>query len=158
VNALRAWHLAFVAALAALAVPRPAVAQFDSADARASIGVSIVSGFSVRKTQDLFVGALPTGQGAAAIDVPIGSSSVARFNVTGQAGGAVPFTVALPSSITIQRIGSGETMAVDGFRSSVSSESPGSVYTLLVGATLHVDANQRAGHYVGTFTVTVNQL
>ena len=63
-----------------------------------------------------------------------------------------------PASITIRRVGGGETMAVDGFRSNVSSESPSSPYTLLVGATLHVEANQRAGQYIGTFTVTINQL
>ena len=54
-------------------------------------------------------------------------------------------------------------MRVDGFRSRVRQECgrgdcPGLPYILEVGATLHVDPRQRAGNYVGTFTITVNQL
>jgi hypothetical protein len=79
----------------------------------------------------------------------------------------VHFSVVLPPEITLQRVGGAEVMRVDGFRSNVRSDCmpgvpaekcPGSPYTLLVGATLHVAPGQTAGHYVGTFTVTVNQL
>ena len=173
--------------LVALAMASPARAQYDSSAVQANIGTSIVPALSVQKTQDLIVGAFRPGQGGT-VDVNViesngnpvssrtssggvalaaGAFSAAQFSVTGPPGGPVHFTVVLPSSITIQRIGGGETMTVDRFRSSISSDCapgapagscPGSPYTLMVGATLHVDANQAAGRYIGTFTVTVNQL
>ena len=58
-------------------------------------------------------------------------------------------------------------MSVDTFRSNVNPDCgsgavaaacPGSPYTLSVGATFHVQPNQLAGRYVGSFTITVNQL
>lgn len=173
---------------AALLPARPAGAQHGSASAQSSVGASIVPGLSVQKTQDLIVGAFRPGQGVGTVEVDAGGAgggsatsrtasggialaagafSAARFSVTGTAGGPVHFHVVLPSSITIQRVGGGETMKVDRFRGSLSSECgagaaaagcPGSPYTLLVGATLHVEPNQVAGQYVGTFNVTVNQL
>jgi hypothetical protein len=173
--------------LAVFAMALPVRAQYDSSATQATVGVSIVPALSVQKTQDLIVGAFRPGQGGT-VDVNVveangnaGSSrtssggvalaasafSAAQFSVAGPSGGPVHFTVVLPSSITIERIGGGETMTVDQFRSNInsgcqpgtSSEScPGSPYTLMVGATLHVDSNQAAGRYIGTFTVTVNQL
>jgi Domain of unknown function (DUF4402) len=165
-----------------------ALAQHDSAGAQAGIGASVVPGLGVQKTQDLVVGAFRPGQSLGTVDLDVvrstgslaasrsasggvslaaGTFSAAQFNVTGPSGSQVHFAVVLPSSITIQRVGGSETMTVDRFRSNLSpdcapgapaSSCPGSPYTLLVGATLHVDPNQRAGQYVGTFTVTVNQL
>jgi hypothetical protein len=173
--------------LAILAMASPVRAQYDSAAAQANVGASIVPALAVQKTQDLIVGAFRPGQGGT-VDVNVigangnagssrtssggvaladGGFSAASFSVTGPSGGPVHFTVVLPSSITIQRIGGAETMTVDSFRSNINSDCqpgapsgtcPGSPYTLMVGATLHVDPNQTAGSYVGTFTVTVNQL
>ena len=179
--------LAGALVLAGLAMASPALAQYDAAASEANIGASIVPALSVQKTQDLIVGAFRPGLGGT-VDVNVvegnesgassrtssggvalaaGAFSAAQFSVTGPSGAPVHFTVVLPSSITIQRVGGGETMTVDRFRSNISSDCapgtpagscPGSPYTLMVGATLHVDSNQTAGRYVGTFTVTVNQL
>jgi hypothetical protein len=159
--------------------------QQSSAAAEASAAASVVPALSVQKTQDLIVGAFRPGDtlGTVDVDVPTSSGgersssggvtlaassfSAAQFNVTAAGAGPVHFAVVLPSDITIQRIGGVETMRVDGFRTNVSPDClagsppgacPGSPYTLLVGATLHVNARQAAGQYVGTFTVTVNQL
>jgi hypothetical protein len=183
----RSLRLAGTLVLAALALASPARAQHNSSTAEAKVGASIVPALSVQKTQDLIVGAFRPGQGGT-VDVNVveangnaassrtssggvalaaGAFSAAQFSVAGPSGGPVHFTVVLPSSITIQRIGGGETMTVDRFRSNISSDCapgapagscPGSPYTLMVGATLHVDPNQAAGRYIGTFTVTVNQL
>jgi uncharacterized protein DUF4402 len=173
----------------ALAVLTPAASgQESAAIAEAGIGVSIISGVSLQKAQDLIVGEFRPGQTLGTVDVTVAESnggaatsrsasggvalagsafSAAQFSVTGPPGGPVHFNVVLPSSIRIQRIGGSETMTVDRFRSNVSPDCgpgtpaggcPGSPYTLMVGATLHVDPNQTAGRYVGTFTVTVNQL
>jgi hypothetical protein len=158
----------------------PAAAQQDSANARASIGVSLVPALSVQKTQDMIVGAFRPGGVTGTVEINVagaasrtatggvalaaGPFSAAEFSVAGAGGRPVHFTIDLPRSITIQRTGGSETMTVDAFRSNLSSDCGpgasgcGSPYTLLVGATLHVEANQKAGQYVGTFTVTVNQL
>lgn len=144
------------ALVAAFFSARPASAQHDFANTRASIGVSIVPALSVQKSRDLVVGA--SGPSELAAD------SAAVFQVTGPAGGTLLFTVALPSSTTARRVGGSETITVEGFHSNLSSMCPAGAsgcalpYTLLVGATARVDSNQRAGQYVGTFTVTVHQL
>ena len=173
----------------ALAILAPAaLGQESSATRQAAVGASIVSAVSLQKSQDLIVGEFRPGQTFGTVDVNVAESSggvassrsasggvalagstfsAAQFSVTGPPGGPVHFTVVLPSSIRIQRIGGSETMTVDRFRSNVASNCasgaaagscPESPYTLMVGATLHVDPNQTAGRYVGTFTVTVNQL
>jgi hypothetical protein len=181
-------HVRRVLALLALLVVAPtARGQHTSAGGKAGVGVSIVSALAVQKAQDLMVGAFRPGESFGTVDVNViesngilavsrsatggvalaaGPFSAAQFSVSGVSG-PVHFAVVLPSTITIQRIGGSETMTVDRFRSNLSPDcaagaSAGncaaSPYTLLVGATLHVDANQAAGQYVGTFTVTVNQL
>lgn len=164
----------------------PALAQQPStAWAEGRVGAAIVTGLSVQKSQDLILGEFRPGPlpGTVELDVLESGSatsrsssggvalagaafSAAEFSVSSHAGAPVHFTVGLPAAITIQRVGGGEQMRVDRFRSNVRQECAGaaaascsgSPYTLLVGATLHVEAGQPAGRYVGTFTVTVNQL
>ena len=60
--------------------------------------------------------------------------------------------------ITVTRIGGTETMTVDtwtvsgtGTRNVVAKE----LFSFNVGGTLHVNANQAEGVYVGTFTVDI---
>ncbi len=181
VRATRAFVALAFAALGADA----AAAQQNSFAGQASVGASIVSAVSVQKSQDLVLGEFRPSSAAGTVELNVlesgsGASrtssggvalagaafSAAEFAVSSHAGGPVHFTVVLPPAITIQRIGGSESMRVDGFRSNVrqdcgagasASGCTGSPYTLLVGATLHVEPGQRAGNYVGTFTVTVNQ-
>jgi len=51
-------------------------------------------------------------------------------------------------------------MTVDTFVHNAASVAPYQLapFTLLVGATLNVGANQAVGTYVGTFSITVTQL
>ena len=175
-----------VVSVVLLAVADGSLAQRDSSSSESGIGVAIVPGLSVQKARDLIVGEFRPGESSGTVDIDVaqgrlGSArsasggvalagaafSAAEFSVTAPAGGPVHFAVVLPASITITRLGGSETMTVDRFRSNVSADcGPGappggcseSPYTLLVGATLHVASNQTAGQYVGTFTVTVNQL
>lgn len=168
-------------AVALLGVSR-AEAQQSSSFVAGSMDVSIVSAVSVSKSQDLVLGEFRPGEVPGTVELNLtqsasggsrtssggvalsGSSfSAAEFSVSAHTGSPVHFTVVLPPAITIQRIGGGENMRVDGFRSHIrqlcpTDSCPGSPYMLQVGATLHVEAGQRAGRYVGTFTVTVNQL
>ena len=67
-------------------------------------------------------GASRTSSGGVAL---AGSSfSAAEFSVSAHTGSPVHFTVALPPAITIQRIGGGESMRVDGFRSNIHQACP----------------------------------
>ena len=157
-------------------------AQQNSSSREGSVAVSIVSAVSVAKSQDLVLGEFRPGDAPGTVELDVTPSrvsasrtasggvalagstfSAAEFSVSAHTASPVHFAVVLPPSITIQRVGGGERMRVDGFRSNVHESCPagacaGSPYTLQVGATLHVEAGQRAGTYVGTFTVTVNQL
>lgn len=91
-----------------------------------------------------------------------GSPAAASFTVTGVA--AATYTINLPSGATTVSDGT-NTMTVDGWTSNPSGTGTltGGTSTLLVGATLHVGANQAGGVYntsnalgSGEFTVTVN--
>jgi hypothetical protein len=173
-------------ALALLFSFRALAQHQSSASAEGHVGAAIVMGLSVQKSQDLILGEFRPGlvPGTVELDVLESSTATARsatggvalagaafsaaeFSVSAHAGAPVHFAVGLPAAITIQRVGGGEVMRVDRFRSNVRQDCvrgappascPGSPYTLFVGATVHVDSGQPAGRYVGTFTVTVNQL
>jgi hypothetical protein len=62
---------------------------------------------------------------------------------------SAPISIILPSSITIRRLGSSETMLVDDFKWAANHND------LYVGATLHVNAKQRRGSYTGLFPIMV---
>lgn len=90
----------------------------------------------------------------------IQSSTEARaiFNVAGEANAL--YSISLPSSsITLTRASGSETMTVNGFTtdnsttgSQIEANGTDSFY---VGAVLNVGANQVAGTYNGTYSVTV---
>ena len=177
-----------VAVVAALLLAGPAGGQQNDAVAVARAGAVVVRGLALQKAQDLRLGEFRPGDsfGTVEIDVPqvngslaslrtatggvtlaLSDFSAAEFAVSGPSGRTVPFTVNLPPAITLVRVGGRETMTVDRFHSNVNPDCapgaaagscPGSPYTLLVGATVHVPANQIAGRYEGSFTITVNQL
>ena len=134
-----------------------------------------VSSIAIARTADLSFGsfAVTGGAGTAAINPSTGARTVsgglfqvgasgfhpASFNVLlcGDAG-LLRFDVVLPSSASLTG-SAGGSMTVDAFTSSPSGTGiGGSTVTptvLNLGATLHVGANQAAGTYSGTFTVTV---
>jgi hypothetical protein len=77
-----------------------------------------------------------------------GTIKRARFQITGEPKAYV--WVTLPSSITIHKGTSGRTMTVDSFTmdktNPIRLNNSGN-RTINIGATLHVDANQRKGNY-----------
>ena len=82
--------------------------------------------------------------------------TVPTFNVTGDSN--AKFSITLPVSTTLTTDTEGATaMTVDNFVHS-GGESPqlsSGIASFKVGATLNVGAEQKAGDYTGTFTVTV---
>lgn len=78
--------------------------------------------------------------------------TAAAFNVTGETDRV--YTITLPNSVQISN--GSENMDVDNFTGSKASGTLTSgADSFTVGGTLDVGANQAAGEYTGTFTVTV---
>jgi hypothetical protein len=132
----------------------------------------VVRPLSLVKTEDLRFGSILAG--ASAGSVTISQTSGARSS----AGGAIPiaadpfgpaqFTAAgvlnvlaiisVDSSTTISRIGGGATMNVSDLAANQSGLTvfpANGILPINVGGRLSVSANQMAGDYAGTFTLTV---
>jgi hypothetical protein len=79
----------------------------------------------------------------------------ASFSITGGAGGG--FSIVLPSSVTLTGPGTSiQLTSLTSNPSSVGTFGAGGTATLSVGGTLGISANQAAGIYSGSFSVTVN--
>jgi spore coat protein U-like protein len=156
-----------LAVCAALTVPGHVLAE------TAGVGVTIVAPLQVAKQGDLeFGGIIPASTSetvtldvSGAREVTGGLTLVAtfpaavgaRFMVRG--GASALFNVALPGSTTLSRVGGGATdMAVTDFVSSTGpwgSLGADGTQQVVVGATLHVGADQPIGRYTGTFEVLI---
>ena len=82
--------------------------------------------------------------------------TVPTFNVTGDSN--AKFSITLPESTILTTTTAGATaMTVDNFVHSAgtSPQLSSGIASFKVGATLNVGAEQKAGDYTGTFTVTV---
>jgi len=84
------------------------------------------------------------------------SFSAAPFTVTGENDASFNITLPADNTVEMTRLGGTETMAVDGFlhNSTLTLSSSGSE-SFSVGATLTVNADQIAGDYSGSFSITV---
>jgi spore coat protein U-like protein len=161
-------RLQFAAALALLVIPvEGSAARTQSATSQ----VALLSPLSVIKRGDLDFGTLVvSGAGTAVVD-PVSGSLTTTGGVTKAGSAAHPalFTgtgsrnsvvhIRLPQSpITVTRVGGTQTMTVSTWTLDGATNRkipPGSVFDFEVGATLNVNANQLAGTYTGTFSVTV---
>lgn len=88
---------------------------------------------------------------SADVDTAGGTVQAGAYGVAGEAGKA--YTVSFPANATLTS--GGNTMTVDTFTEN-SAASPTVPATFNVGGTLNVGANQPAGLYQGTYTITVN--
>lgn len=153
--------LAFAAAAAVVA------GGAYAADVDSSAGAKIIAPLQVSNATALYFGTVAPSLTAADTVVvsPAGAKTcgaeltcltddhtAAAFNVTGEADKS--YTITLPNSISISN--GTETMDVDNFTGSKASGTLTSgADSFTVGGTLDVAANQAAGEYTGTFTVTV---
>jgi hypothetical protein len=104
----------------------------------------------------------PFGSGArtaSGVQVIASTFGPAAFTVTGESNAT--YAVTLPSSATITKTGSTETMTVDTFTSTLSGTGlvvtgtlSGTAGSFRVGGKLHVGGDQASGSYTGTFVVT----
>ena len=170
----------FGAALLCALAAQPAYAQTAQSG---TTQVNILRPLSFFKVDDLEFGAIVAGTNASVIRVqPSGVRTVVSGNATlaGSASQPARFTgmgtlnqqvdISL-SANTIQLTGPGAPMTVSQFEigstpTAILSTTPtrfritgaGGIYAFPVGARLAVGANQMAGTYTGTFTITLNYL
>lgn len=139
-----------------------------TASAAASASAKIYQPISIKKTSDLNFGAMiatpnsgkvvldtagvRTASGGAVLASAAGVAA-ASFQVDGEPN--VAYNLALPASISITS--GGNSMTVDTFTSDAATTQLDSKGTQAfnVGASLSVGANQAAGLYSGSFSVTV---
>ena len=144
-----------------------------SASATANANATIITPIAIAFEEHLNFGNIVAGTGTGTVTVnpttgkrsslgdvilptaTPGTVNAARFTVTGLANAT--YAITLPTSINISTTGGGATMTVTNFTSNPSGTGTlaGGTQTLLVGATLNVDAGQVAGDYTGEFSVTV---
>ena len=132
------------------------------------------------KVDDLDFGTIAAGTTAGTVTVnavtgarsatggatPVGT--IAQRAVFQGTGGILFITVSGDTSVTLTRAGGGGTMTATLVRAATTSGGgiallggtllPSGVQTYYIGGTLNVGANQPAGDYSGTFTLTVNYL
>lgn len=152
----------------------PAMAQTsDNEDSDAS--ATIIDGIAIIKSTDLQFGSILPSSNAGYIKLITNGDQVdysniiavsgsnptqASFQITGQSTAA--YTVTLPDNVTLLHTGGLYNMYADEFNYTTTNNGTGSPALdaeghdgLDVGAKLHVGANQNAGLYIGSFSVTV---
>jgi hypothetical protein len=171
---------AIAVAVSALGLGGQAYAAGNTANAQAGVGVTMIVPIAITKTADLRFGQfvqppsygeilIPQGGGTPDLSqMPAGYATIvqlgagrgrALFDVAGQVGAT--YTVALPASVTLTRVGGTETMNVTGIGRTGSSgvQTFGSTGTMQygVGGKLEVSVGgpQAVGAYTGTITMTV---
>lgn len=151
--------------------PPPTGGNFSSVGIRGGDATAhIIQPIEINKVADLRFGNIAAGTAAGAVIIAASGdrsytgdvrliaagddSSPASFELTGYPDAA--FTISLPMSIMIAT--GVHEMEVIGFESSLGNSSILNSLgeaSLQVGATLNVEANQKAGLYQGSFEVTV---
>jgi hypothetical protein len=174
-RAFRALTIAATAAGAALCAPAHAAGTSVTTNA------AVVRSNTLIKTDDLDFGTLISGPAGGTVTVnpvtgarttsggasPVGSDAQrAIFQGT---GGLLLITVSGSTSVTLSRTGGGAPNMTASLVRAASTGGggisllgatllPSGVQTYYIGGTLTVPANQPAGDYSGTFTLTVNYL
>ncbi len=145
-------------------------ADKDSSSDSANASATVVAPVTLVKTADLLFGSVAPASfatGTVTIDPnggrmsanvvlsSMGLGNPASFYLTGDPGAG--FSINLPSSITLT--GPGNPMQLNAFTSSptsIGTFSPSGTATINVGGTLTVGANQAAGIYLGSFSISVD--
>lgn len=178
-RSLRGHHLphkfssivALTTALGMAFAESPAVAGSTAAQTPATASMTTQRSAAFQRLQDLdFAWLTVANAGRATVD-PDNDALTTTGGVTYLTGTAraAAFSVTSPSktklrievpkgSINVVRVGGTETMKVDTWKLSGKKDvdlDPNQVLLFKIGATLHVNANQAEGLYVGTFDVEV---
>ncbi len=172
----------FTLAIAILGLTATSFAQNTSSSATttASASAYILKHIEITKDVDLSFGGI-IADGAAISDVKVfadgtattygtakvsaitgtaGTVKPATFTVKGETGSTFAVTLPADGVVTIKETVTNQTMDVKGFTTNLTDAAAATLTagtnTFNVGATLVVGANQTAGNYTGSFSVTVN--
>ncbi|MEI4506662.1 DUF4402 domain-containing protein [Sphingopyxis sp. CCNWLW253] len=174
-GAARALIIAALAASAALCGPARA------ADTNVIVNATVVRPNTLIKTDDLDFGTLISGPTAGTVTInPVTNARTTGGGATAIAndgqraifqgtGGILLITVSGSTSATLARVGGAAPAMTASLVRAASTGGggvallggtllPSGVQTYYIGGTLTVPANQPAGDYSGTFTLTVNYL
>jgi hypothetical protein len=164
-------YLRGLLAAVALAAPALACAAPVPPDRNATATATITNPASVRKLNDLYFGYLTVTTAGTAVVNPNSDTMTTTGGVIH--AGDVPYSalfeavspvknvvlIRIPkTAATVTRVGGTETMTVDTWTLAGSANRNIVVqepFSFKVGGTLHVNANQVEGLYVGTFTVDI---
>lgn len=154
----------------------PAGAAFaqNQAVGSANVGALVDDGIALAKTADLAFGTIVPSAAAGTVTVSTAdvrtsgggvslypsTAAAAVFSVTKLGPGSKKFTVLLPASATlVNSSDASKTITLDTLTHNAATTNPYSAvpYTLRVGGTLQIGANQAPGQYSGVFNVTVVQ-
>jgi len=156
-----------VAAALALGVSANAATRTATANVR----IAIIAPLSITKTNDLAFGNIVPGAtaGTVTINQATGAATktggvtlfgtanhAASFNITGS--GRHNYVITVSAAPTLTRAGGTQTMKMTALRlngATTRTMAASGTATLTLGGTLAVAANQVAGTYSGTFTVSV---
>lgn len=155
-------RLAAVAAVTATAFAGNAIAADATGNASATVAtpISISEGTALSfgtfladtTTSSVTVSATGTRTHSAGATFLLGGTvNGATFNVTGE--GTSSYSVSFTDGTLT---GAGDNMAINTFTHNSGGALSGGTDSFNVGATLDIGANQAAGAYTGTYTVTVN--
>lgn len=156
-------------------------APAQAADTNVTANAAVIRPNTLIKTEDLNFGTLISGATGGTVTVnPVTNARTAGGGVTlvgttaqravfQGTGGIFLITVSGSTSVTLARVGGGApNMTASLVRAASTSGGgiallgstllPSGVQTYYIGGTLTVPANQPAGDYSGTFTLTVNYL
>jgi hypothetical protein len=146
-----------------------------SSMASSTISATIVTPIGITKTIDMNFGNLAASTSAGTVVLTpegtrtitggislisnTGTVTAASFQVSGE--GSYTYSISLPNeTFTLKRTSGSETMLINNFTSipSGSGKLISGTQTILVGATLNIEADQTIGEYVCEtgFNVTVN--
>lgn len=158
-----------------VAIPTSLYAQVSSTLSSIGIDAKVIAPITIENTSStpLNFGTVSRSSIAGTVTVPtsgnrtttggasvLGSSSfsAAPFTVGGENDATFNISLPVNGTVVLTRTSGSETMAVNSFVSSVGTSptlSSSGTATFVVGATLTVGANQVAGDYTGSFSVTV---
>lgn len=154
-----------IAGVAAAAAMSSTAAYADTENATAT--VQIIGAVNLQKFADLDFGTIASAATAGTVALPtasntrtcttvtcVGTASRARFQVVAATNG---YVIAISHSPTVSLTGPGTAMSATLASSAASiTFNSASLQDIFVGGTLNVGANQAAGTYNGSFTVTAD--
>ena len=137
-------------------------------DANSNAGATITPALGISNSKSLnFTSIVPSGtadtvkvsaSGLRTCGATLTCTGIVQTSVFDVVGGAnLAYAITLPTS-DATLISGANSMTVDSFSDSASGNGTldnAGVHSFAVGATLNVGANQPAGDYIGTFTVTI---